>query len=284
MQGASRLSCWQCGTVLSAAGGRCPTCGAEQPNEPGRTAPAPVGAPLGAAPVIPAPRISRRGPPLGPTQSQRALPWVVLAVGLCAIGAIYALLAPRHSDAADVAQSAAKAPPAPVETTAADPNDLGIRDPSAADPTEILGRAKTRALSWSKEAQLVTIRAEPVLDAKVNLSSGGSIEFVFAKPTGERFGSGAKVSGKRLSIKIRSEGTQVDEMAAAPGRAALEPNCPLDEAVRKAIAAGLPASTPLSVAYEASDKYQKAVWRLTPSGATTGAKTIDGWTCAILVR
>jgi hypothetical protein len=207
----------------------------------------------------------------------------VLAVGLCAIGAIYAAWAPRHADGEDIAHSAVKPPPLPSEAPPVDPNDLGIRDPSAADPTEILGRAKTRALVWSKEAQLVAMRAEPVVDAKVNLASGGSIEYWFAKPTGEGFGSGARVSGKRLSIKIAGSGVQVDEVAAPPGRAALEPNCPLDEAVRKATAAGLPASAALIVSYDISDKYQKAVWRLTPNGGGT-SRTVDGWTCAILVR
>jgi hypothetical protein len=282
MQGAPPLSCRQCGTVLSAAGGRCPTCGAEQPVDAARPGVAPLAAPLGAPPVAP-PRMSRRGPPPSLSQRQKALPWVVLAVGLCAIGAVYAAWAPRHSDDAAVVPSTVKPPPAPIETAPADPNDLAIANPGAADPTEILGRAKTRALAWSKEAQLVAIRAEPVVDAKVNLSSGGSIEFWFAKPTGEGFGSGARVAGKRLSIKVAGTGTQVDEVAAPPGRAALEPNCPLDEAVKKATAAGLPASAALTVAYDISDKYRKAVWRLTPTSG--GApRTVDGWTCAILVR
>jgi hypothetical protein len=211
------------------------------------------------------------------------LPWVVLAVGLCAIGAIYAAWAPRLSADAAAVPSTVTPPPAPSEAPPADPDDLGIANPSAADPTEILGRAKTRALVWSKEAQLVAIRAEPVVDAKVNLSTGGTIEFWFAKPTGEGFGSGARVAGKRLSIKMSGTGTQVDEVPAPPGRAALEPNCPLDEAVRKATAAGLPASAALTVAYDISDKYRKAVWRLTPSGGGP-PRTVDGWTCAILVR
>ena len=137
---------------------------------------------------------------------------------------------------------------------------------------------------WSKEAQLVSLHAEPVVAGKVNLTAGGSIDFFFGKPTGEGFGSGARVSGRRLSIKVRGSGTEVDEVAAAPGRAALEPNCPLDEAVRKATAAGIAPSTPLSVSYEVADKYKKAVWRIGPSGSSAGSRTIDGWSCAILVR
>ena len=66
---------------------------------------------------------------------------------------------------------------------------------------------------------------------------------------------------------------------------ALEPNCPLEEAVRKAEAAGLPAQASLDVRYEVSDRYKKPVWKLSPSGAPGGkGHTLDGVTCAILIR
>src|SRR6185295_13544713 len=94
MQGAPLLSCWQCGTVLSAAGGRCPSCGAEQPAAGPTSSAAPLGAPVGIA----MPRGPRRAPPTpGVVARQKALPWVVLGVGLAVIGIIFAL-APRHPD------------------------------------------------------------------------------------------------------------------------------------------------------------------------------------------
>jgi len=262
---------------LSAAGGRCPTCGAEQPTE----APRSVGAPIGTAPLSP-PRPARLA---GPTRNARpkALPWVVLGVGLAAIGALFALVS-RHTEAPELAPHAVTSVAATAAPPSVDPNDFGIQDPSAVDPMEILGRAKTRALVWSKDAQLASIRVEPVLNAKVNLKAGGAIEFWFAKPNGENFGSGARTSGKRLHISVTSAGTSVDETAAVQGRAALEPSCPLDEAVRKAVAVGVPSTTPVSVSYDVSDKYKKAVWRIAPSGSDGPARTVDGWTCAILVR
>jgi hypothetical protein len=280
MQGAPLLSCWQCGTVLSAAGGRCPACGAEQRAAGSPPAGASLAAPVGIA----APRVSRRGPPPGATSRQKALPWVVLGVGLLAIGGLFAL-APRHPDTNSIAASnTAKVLPSATQAPPVDPNDLGIKDPSAVDPGEILGRAKTRALAWSKDAQLVSLRALPVENAKVNLSSGGIIEFWFAKPTGEGFGSGARVGGKRLHLKLGATGTEVEEIAAQNGRAALEPNCPFDEAVRKAIASGIPATSSLTVSYEVNDKHKKPVWRLSAGAGDANSRTIDGWSCAILVR
>lgn len=280
MQGAPVLSCWQCGTVLSAAGGRCPACGAEQPTQ----APSPSAAPLGAPVGIAMPRISRRGPPpAAATARHKALPWVVLGVGLCAIAGLFAL-APRHPDTSAAASATVKPQAPPSQAPPADPNDLGVKDPSAADPAEILGRAKVRALAWSKEAQLVSLRAQPVSNTTVNLTSGGTIEYWFGKPTGEGFGSGARVNGKRLHIKLGAGGTEVEEVPAGLGRAALDPNCPLDEAVRKATASGVPQSASLNVSYEVSDKHQKPVWRFTTNGPPATSRIVDGWSCAILVR
>jgi len=278
MPGAPILSCRQCGTVLSAAGGRCPTCGTEQPTE----APRSIGAPIGTPELAPGLRAERRGPTPEAAARRKALPWIVLAVGLAAIGGLFAL-APRHVDTTAAATPSVPKPAAtPSEAHPADPNDFGIADPASVDPMEILGRAKARALAWSKDAELASIRAQPVANGTVNVSAGGTIEFWFGRPTGEA--RLARVSGKRLHVTVGASSTGVEEVAVPPGRAALEPSCPLDEAIRKASAVGVPAAGPLTVSYEVSDKYQKAVWRIATNGSGASAKTVDGFTCAILVR
>jgi hypothetical protein len=209
---------------------------------------------------------------------------VVLVVGLAAIGLIGVVLTPHRRSETEVGPRA----PAVVATVAPDrpidPNDLGVRDPSAVDPMDVLGRARTRALAWSRDALLVSLRAQPVLSGRVNLASGGTIEYWFGKPTGEGFGAGAKVAGRRLHLTLTSGGTQVDEAPAGGGRAALEPNCPLDEAVRKAQAAGMPLGTPVSVGYEMDDKHKKPAWRVSVTGDDSLTRVLDGWTCAILIR
>jgi hypothetical protein len=271
----SPLYCWQCGTVVSAPGGRCPTCGAEQPNAPTTTAPAPA----------PGPEFRSVRPVPAPTpKPNKALPWVVLGVGLAAIGTAATLLSPGRRDGSSAAASANRPPPAAAAPRPVDPNDLGIQNPAAVDPSDVLGRAKTRALVWSKDAVLASIRARPVVNGKVDLTGGGTVEYVYGKPTGEGFGAGARIAGKRLRITLTGSGTKVDEIGGGPLRAAMEPNCPLDEAVQKVEAAGIPRNTPLSAVYEVSDKHQKAVWRLSGSGDDATSRTLDGMSCAILVR
>ncbi len=274
------LSCWQCGTVLSAAGGRCPACGAEQPPEP-----APNSARITQSPGV---RILRDPDDRERSEHNRArrtLPWIVLAVGLTAIGLVGVLLSPHGARVQSATASSPKPVSVGVPVRPIDPNDLGIANTKYVDPTDVLGRARPRALAWSKDAMLVGIHAQPVLGGHVNLANGGAIECIYGKPTGEGFGPGARVAGKRLRIATSRTGTTIAETAAGGSRASLEPNCPLDEAIRRAQAAGIRADAPLAVAYEYSERHQKAIWRIAAIGTDeTETRTVDGWTCAILVR
>ncbi|HEX7670889.1 MAG TPA: hypothetical protein VF395_14940, partial [Polyangiaceae bacterium] len=260
-----------------------PTCGAEQPpaREPSAAPP-----PAGESPAAPRSRpIPLRSETPGKAARDKAIPWVVLGVGLAAILLLAVALGPRHGDdsatsAAAAVKSAAPRPPDhPVN-----PNDLALGDLTKVDPIDVLGRAKTRALAWNRDAVLVSLRAQPVSAGKVNVESGGTLEYFFGKPTGEGFGAGTRVSGKRFRIAIAASGTTAEEVAGGLGRAALEPNCPLDEAARKAQAAGLPSSAPVSAAYEISEKHKKAVWRVAVASNPTETRTLDGWTCAVLIR
>ncbi|HVU05331.1 MAG TPA: hypothetical protein VHE30_26470 [Polyangiaceae bacterium] len=274
------LACIQCGIVLAVAGGRCPQCGALQP-EPG--------SPLSTDPSASLHSRASRGAPSPvrplPKRPNQALPWIVLGVGLAVIVVAGILFSPKSQDAARAAPSAApKAAPAATPAAPVDPNDLGIADRSAADPGDLLLHAKTRAQTWNADAVLVSLRATRVGDGKVNLAGGATIEYVFGKPTGEGFAAGAKVAPKHLRIVVGSGATSVEETGRGGGRAALEPNCPIDEAARKARAAGLSGSAPLDVRYEFSEKHKKAVYRMYAEGDEAHDRTIDGQSCAVLVR
>lgn len=283
MQGTRPLSCWQCGTVLSAAGGRCSTCGAEQPPAPEPSAaPPPTGQSLAAPRLRPIPLRSETP---GKAARDKAIPWVVLGVGLAAILVLAVALGPRRGDdAAKTTPVAARSALPSLPEHPADPNDLALGDLTKIDPIDVLGRAKIRALAWNRDAVLVSLRAQPVSGGKVNVESGGTLEYAFGKPTGEGFGAGTRVSGKRFRVRIAASGTTAEEVAGGLGRAALEPNCPLDEAARKAQAAGLPPSAPVSAAYEISDKHKKPVWRIAVASNAAETRTLDGWTCAVLIR
>jgi len=268
-------SCWQCGTVLSASGGRCPMCGAEQPPGPApKTSPAPAPAP------VPFGRSARPAPETPPSASKKALPWVVLAVGLLAIGVVAVLLAPHPDKAAP--PSVAPPPKSSAPIAPPDPNDMHVADPTRVDPLEVLPRARERALAWQKDAALVSIRAEGVAFGRVNLTTGGSVEYTFGKRTAPGFGPTARISGKRLRIALGASGTTVDEQPARDGAAAADPTCQLEDAESKAEAAGVKAGSPISATYEVSEKYKKAVWRIWAEGRQ--ARTVDGWSCVILVR
>ena len=133
---------------------------------------------------------------------------------------------------------------------------------------DVLGRARTRALAWNRDALLGRDpRRTACVRVDVNLKSGGTIEYWFGKPTGEGFGPGARVAGKRFRVKLDANGSTADEVAGAAGRAALEPNCPLEDALHKAQAAGIPSDAPLSVSYEVNEKRQKPVWRVGVRGS-----------------
>lgn len=262
-------SCWQCGTAVSSRGARCSACGAEQP--PLSDDPASTGDPSPSA-------------PLSDAGSSGAPAWIALAIGLALLGVGAALLRPRV--AVSDPGPARSAPPAVSETVPAEPppNDLGPFDPKAADPIALLGKAKARALAWSKDALLVSIRADPVVAGRVDLEKGGTIEYTFGKPTGESLSPGTKVSGKRLRVALTRTGGEIDEVAGPPARAALEPNCLLDAAAHAAVSAGLPPDTPLLAVYDLTEKLaQKPVWHISSSGNASAQRLIDGMSCAVLV-
>lgn len=276
------LSCWQCGTVISTSGGRCPACGTQQAPSAESSTPDSGDVLQG----MPPSKFSEHELPSEPDaqRSSSALPWIALAAGLAIIGAGAVLLRPRTP-----AESAAPMHPAaptasPPASGHAPPSDLGPFDPRAVDPMDILGRAKTRALVWSKDALLISMRANPVVSGRVDVGSGGTIEFLFGKPTGEGLGPGAKTSGKRLRIALTSTGTEIGETGGPPTRAALEPNCPLDAAAHAALSAGLLQDTPLLAVYDLSEKLaQKPVWHISSPGTDKVPRQIDGMSCAVLV-
>src|SRR5262249_51568265 len=152
---------------------------------------------------------------------------LVLAFGLGAIGIGAALFWPRHAEPTGAPARSAVASASASSAPSAPPGALGPFDPRAVDPMELLGKAKTRALAWSKDALLISMRARPVVSGRVDIASGGTIEYVFGRPTGEGMGPGTKTSGKRLRMTLTNTGIELEETAGPGARAALEPNCPL---------------------------------------------------------
>jgi hypothetical protein len=262
-------SCWQCGTLMPGSGGRCSACGAEQPEE----------ATLSNAAQAPRPRAS--GEDDGRARSSIAL-WIAVLLALGAIGVAAALLR-THDPSSDASLGPPVSSALEGDPGKTAPTDVGTVNLRAVDPIELLGRVKTRALAWSKDAVLVSLRARPVASGRVDVQGGGSIEYWFGKPTGEGFGPGMKIAGKRLHVSLESTGTKTEETAGAPARAALEPNCPLDAAAHAAQAAGL--APPFVATYEMTERSaQKPTWQIATEGKESAQRQIDGLSCAVLVR
>jgi hypothetical protein len=272
MQPPSPIACWQCGTVISAAGGRCPACGVEQSNPPNTSG---YGTATTTAP--------RRGRAIEPEKG-KSTPWVVLGIGLVAVAALGFFFAPRTSSVEDKPPRAEAAEPPADPSASAPPNELGVRDFASVDPVVALGKARARAIAWHPDAILVSVHAAPVGESGVDLSAGGAIEYVFGRPTGEGFGAGARASNKRFTIKLSKAGESMAESTAAPGRAAIDPNCPFDDVLKKVRASGVPRTTPLVIDYEFSEKHDRTIFRVTSPGDEAVSRALDGQTCAILVR
>ncbi len=250
-------------------------CGAEQPDVTASSAGA------SSSPFNRAPMPSESFDP--PVSAPKALPWVVLAVGLAALGVVAVLYSSHHREAAAGAPVASAARPA-AAALPSDPNQIRVPDPKNADPVELLAQVKARAFAWSSDALLVSVRAQPIANGRVNLQSGGTIEYTFGTPSHERLGRFSRVAGKGFAVTLTSAGTTALPTPPRDGLAALEPTCPLDEAETHAEASGVPKGPNTVATYEVSETYQKAVWLITVPNNAAASRTIDGWSCAILVR
>jgi hypothetical protein len=207
--------------------------------------------------------------------------WGLLIGGLALIGGIGVVFAPRvpgQEEEPTAREAPANEPGAAPGTS--DPNDLGIANPKAVSPMDLLGAAKARALAWDPEAILVSITAEPTVGGRVDLTAGGRIAFVFGRPTGQGFGAGAAVKPRAFSVDVGHGATLAHEVTARQTRAAAEPNCTPEEATGKLRVAG---DARVDLLYAFSSRHDRVTWRAKVAGETT-PRWIDGWTCTILVR
>ena len=272
------FTCPSCGQIVGTGGGRCPSCGAQLPEtSPMRM----TSQPPQVSAVAPGVLLRREHEKRSTALAVMTLGGGVLVVAV--LGAIgWSLIAGRGNTGAPASASAprasASAPAAPT-----DPDDMGIADPAALDPSSIMPRAHARARIWDQNAMLVSIDATPVgAEGKVDLKSGGKVDISFAKPSGARLGPGAPAGGSQLVISVDASGSKVKE-AQGPGATAVDdPNCPIAEAWRTMVAARVPSNSVVTMRYAYSAKHEKAVWQTSAGDDAKLARTLDGWTCTIL--
>jgi hypothetical protein len=234
-------TCRNCGLVLSTGGGRCPQCGAEQPVMLDS---------VGLSPAMVGTRPPRIGPrPKKPTSLAAPLSGALIVLAAGALAFWWFLIR-------DV--EPARAPAQPSATALMPAESVGF-DAGAFNPSTVLVNAKLRALSWHRDAVLVSFEFGPVVDGQVQIKSSGKFEIVFGKPAGRKLGPGAAVAPQRLAVLVDAQGTRTEEREnteAAQGVA--EPDCPFDRVWRTLTVAGLPKNARVSMRYGLSARHGRA--------------------------
>jgi hypothetical protein len=95
----------------------------------------------------------------------------------------------------------------------------------------------------------------------------------------------------QLTVTVRRSG--IEQAATLDGAKArgsttamtvVEPNCVFDAAAKAAHASGVPAAAPMKLRYEADAAVKRGVWSARIPGHSDLDRTIDGQTCAVVVR
>lgn len=248
--------CPQCGADVRASGTRCDSCGFYLP-----AAPAPRTGPPMARPV-PLKDDSKRT-----TLAVLAVGGVVI-LGLVVAGAAIALRDPN----ADVV----------VKPTAAlAPTALPSAQPARLEVSSLFAEAKRQASTWHHDAVLVSVGVSHV-DAR-GVAPDGSVEFAYARPSGQRFTGGAETGNDRLVLRASGGGLSRSEERSGRARVAPEPNCLFEDAWGAARRAGADADGKLGLRYGWSDKHARPVWEVLSSDGQM-LKRLDGVSCSILTR
>jgi hypothetical protein len=246
--------CPQCGADVRASGTRCQGCGFYLPAAPARR----TGPP--------------RARPVAPKDDWRRTTVAVLSIGgFVVLGLVVAGLMIVLREPSEAQKPAAVA--APVAAPNAEPKRL--------EPSALFAEARKLASAWHGDAVLVSVDVSHV-DAR-GVAPDGSIEFVYSRPSTQRFTGGADTGTERLVLRSSSQGLSKNEERAAKARVAPEPNCLFEDAWKAAQRAGATPEGDLRMRYGWSDKYLRPVWEVQgPRGETL--KRLDGVSCSILTR
>jgi hypothetical protein len=191
----------------------------------------------------------------------------LVVLGLLGAGAMVWL---RRSDAAS-AQPVTAALATPLESAT----------PRRLEPSTLLAEARREANAWHPDAVLVSLTASP-LDAH-GVAEGGTVEFTFAKPAGQRISGGAETSGERLALRSSGGPLSKSEQRAGKAKIAPEPNCLFEDAWAAAQRAGEGVAAGSSMRYVWSDRHARPVWEVSSSDGQV-LRRLDGVSCSILTR
>jgi hypothetical protein len=287
------IMCPSCSALVSSASGHCPQCGHWLPTElpsrpPTLEAQRDLAATGGSAPLR---RAASTAPPHGPSPTRpgpssilrTALPWFGVAAAIV-LAAVW--IAARSSPDA-VEAPARLAEGVPAAPGAASSVHSGAQ-PSPADPLDLdasLARATSEALRWNRDAQLVEITLTDVVGGRIAPGSGGAIQIRFgAPPLGRRLGPGARVGTDQVLVRVDDRGQRTEQVRGPAARSVAPPTCGFDRAWRAAVASGVASDEPLTMRFALDKRGQRAVWTVQPDGSREPTRTLDGSSCAIILR
>jgi hypothetical protein len=192
----------------------------------------------------------------------------VIVLGLVVAGAVIALRAPSAGVAAK-------------PTAALAPAALPSAEPARLEVSSLFAEAKRQASAWHHDAVLVSVGVSHV-DA-LGVAPDGSVEFAYARPSGQRFTGGAETGSERLVLRSSGGGLSKSEERGGKARVAPEPNCLFEDAWSAARRAGAAADGKLRLRYGWSDKHARPVWEVLSADGEQ-LKRLDGVSCSILTR
>jgi hypothetical protein len=212
--------------------------------------------------------------PVSPKDDSKRTTVAVLAVGgLVVLGLVVAgaAIALRDPNADFAVKPSATLPPATVPST----------EPPRLEVSGLFAEAKRQASAWHHDAVLVSVGVSRV-DAR-GVAPDGSVEFAYARPSGQRFTGGAETGSERLVLRSGAGGLSKNEERSGKARVAPEPNCLFEDAWGAAQRAGAAADGKLRLRYGWSDNHARPVWEVLSTDGEV-LKRLDGVSCSILTR
>lgn len=299
--------------VLSAPGGRCPSCGALQPGsdevtqvdlalpaklsmpgvaksdrpaqlsaaDPGLTPQQYGSLPPGAPRPSVRPGFSR--PPPEPPKKQLQAGWMV-AVLFIVLGTTVTLAILRSAKISQEEELARQRAAEAAASAAA----AAAPEPAAPKPvlrvSQLWTQAATRSKAWHRDAMLVQMQAGPLDAHGVLQSDNGSARFEYTIPASTTT-IPPRSRSERFVVKIDDSGTHIEETKGATGIAeASDPACPSEEALRIGPASAGSENTALQLSYAFDPRLEKSTWVVSDTANPDAQRALDGQSCAVIVR
>ena len=129
------------------------------------------------------------------------------------------------------------------------------------------------------------IKVTEVVGGRIAEGSDGAILIRFGTPPlGRRLGPGARVGTDQVLVRVDDRGQRTEQVRGPAARSVAPPTCSFDRAWRAVVASGVSPSEPLTMRFALDKRGQRAVWTVQPDASREPTRTLDGSSCAIILR